>query len=130
MKKIAVSYDEGMVFQHFGHTAYFKIYRVNDDHSWNGEVVSTHGQGHSALANFLAGHDVNVLLCGGIGAGAINALTAQNIEVYPGCSGQADEIVDTFLAGKLVKNTGANCQHHDHHECHDDHHCQHDCHHE
>ena len=54
--KIAVAYENGRVFQHFGHTEEFKIYEIDNDEIISSEVVSTNGQGHSALAGFLFGN--------------------------------------------------------------------------
>ena len=65
--KIAVTYENEMVFQHFGHTEQFKIYEVEDNKVVASEIVDTNGSGHGALAGFLAGQGVDVLICGGIG---------------------------------------------------------------
>ena len=72
--KIAIPYENGMVFQHFGHTAEFKFYEFENGQVTASEVVSTNGQGHGALVGFLAQHNANVVFCGGIGPGAQNAL--------------------------------------------------------
>ena len=71
--KIALPYENGMVFQHFGHTAEFKFYEVENGQVTASEVVSTNGQGHGALVGFLAQHNANAVFCGGIGPGAQNA---------------------------------------------------------
>ena len=65
--KIAVTYEDGMVFQHFGHTQQFKLYEVENGAVQNEQVVDTQGSGHGALAGFLTQYDVDTLLCGGIG---------------------------------------------------------------
>ena len=89
--KIAIPYENGMVFQHFGHTAEFKFYEVENGQVTASEVVSTNGQGHGALVGFLAQHNANVVFCGGIGPGAQNALAQAGIAVRrdqrPGRSG-------------------------------------------
>ena len=117
--KIAVTYDNGNIFQHFGRTEQFKVYEVEDNKIVSSEVVGSDGIGHGALAGLLAGHDIAVLICGGLGGGAMNALMNAGIEVCAGASGSADEAVEAYLKGELV-NTGANCDHHHHgedHEC-------------
>ena len=117
--KIAVTYDNGNIFQHFGRTEQFKVYEVEDNRIVSSEVVGSDGIGHGALAGLLAGHDIAVLICGGLGGGAMNALMNAGIEVCAGASGSADEAVEAYLKGELV-NTGANCDHHHHgedHEC-------------
>ena len=123
--KIAVTYEDGRVFQHFGHTAQFKLYTVEDGKVVSEAVVDTNGNGHGALAGFLESLGVNVLICGGIGGGARFALQDADIEIYGGVSGDADEAVETFLAGALAFDPHACCSHHHgEHQCGDhDHHC-------
>ena len=108
---IAVTYENGTVFGHFGHTAQFKLYEVEDGKVARSQVVDTDGSGHGALAGFLAARGVDVLICGGIGGGAQAALAEQGIELCAGASGSADEAVAAYLRGELV-NTGANCDRH------------------
>ena len=117
--KIATTYENGNIFQHFGRTEYFKVYEVEDGAIVSSEVIGSDGIGHGALAGLLANHDIQVLICGGLGGGALNALTNAGIEVCAGASGNADEAVAAYLRGELV-DTGANCDHHHHgedHEC-------------
>ena len=86
--KIAVTYENGQVFQHFGHTEQFKVYEVENGKIVKSEIVDTNGRGHGALAEFLLNGGVEVLICGGIGGGARNALTEAGIELYPGSEGR------------------------------------------
>lgn len=110
--KIAVTYENGMVFGHFGHTAEFKIFEVVDGKIVSSEVVDTNGSGHGALAGFLMQRGVDTLICGGIGGGAINALSNAGIKVYGGVSGDVDTAVNDFIAGKLEYNPDVHCDHH------------------
>ena len=100
--KIAVTYENGQVFQHFGHTEQFKVYEVEDKKIVGSKVVDTNGTGHGALAGFLQEEGVSVLICGGIGGGARNALAQAGIELYPGASGDADAQVQALLEGSLA----------------------------
>ena len=109
--RIAVTYDNGEVFQHFGHTEQFKVYEVTDGAVASSEIIGSNGSGHGALAGLLADRSVDVLICGGIGGGAQAALAEQGVELCAGASGSADEAVAAYLRGDLV-NTGANCDHH------------------
>ena len=99
--KIAVTYDNGEIFQHFGHTEQFKLYDIENGKVVASEVVGTNGSGHGALAGFLAEHQVQVLICGGIGGGAQNALAQAGIKLFGGCSGNADQAVEALLEGQL-----------------------------
>lgn len=112
--KVAVTYDNGEIFQHFGHTESFKIYEIENNKVVNEQIVDTNGQGHGALAGFLSGGKVDVLICGGIGGGAQVALAEAGIKLYGGVSGSADEAVAAFLAGSLDYNPDVKCNHHDH----------------
>ena len=125
--RIAVTYENGQVFQHFGHTEEFKIYEIEDGKVISTEIIGSNGSGHSALAAQLDARKIDVLICGGIGGGAQAALAERGIELCAGADGNADQAVEAYLRGELV-NTGANCNHHgEGHSCHD-HGCgEHDC---
>ena len=68
--KIAVPFENGQVFQHFGRSAQFKFYEAENGQLLRTEVIPTNGQGHGALTGFLVQHGADVVLCGGIGTGA------------------------------------------------------------
>lgn len=138
--KIAVTYENGMIYQHFGHTAQFKIYQVEDGQVKTAAVVDTNGSGHGALAGFLVNMGVRTLICGGIGGGARQALAQAGITLYGGVAGEADAAVDALLSGGLNFDPDVRCSHHDGeagHSCgsssHDcgsgEHHCGSGCHH-
>lgn len=109
---IAVTYENGQVFQHFGHSEYFKIYQVEDGKILKSEVYDTNGQGHGALAGFLHEYSVDVLICGGIGGGARNALAQMGIELFPGVTGAADDAVKALIEGSLSYDPDTMCSHH------------------
>ena len=113
--KIAVTYEDGQVFQHFGHSAQFKLYETASGKVVSSEVVDTNGSGHGALAGFLAARGVDTLICGGIGGGAQAALAEANIRVLGGVQGGADAAVEAFLNGALQYDPDVRCSHHDHH---------------
>ena len=109
--KIAVTYDNGTIFQHFGKTEFFKVYETENNQVVSSEVISSNGTGHGALAGLLADQSVDVLICGGIGGGAQAALSEAGVELCSGAQGDADQAVEAYLKGELV-STGANCDHH------------------
>ena len=132
--RIAVTYENGEIFQHFGHTEQFKFYDIEEGKVVSSQVIDTNGSGHGALAGLLSADKVDVLICGGIGGGAQMALAEAGIKLYGGVSGSADEAVAALLAGKLEFNPDVHCDHHDHehgeggHQC-GDHGCgSHTCH--
>ena len=109
---IAVTYAGGLVFQHFGHTAQFKLYEITDGQVASTRVVDTNGSGHGALAGFLADLGVDTLICGGIGGGAQAALANAGIRLYGGVAGDADDAVYAYLAGELGYDPAPRCSHH------------------
>ena len=122
--KIAVTYQNGFIFQHFGHCETFKFYTVENNEIVSAEVISAIGSGHGALAGFLKMNGADALICGGIGGGARTALAAAGIELFPGTTGRADAAVEALLKGTLIFNPDTLCNHH--HGA--DHNCgEHDC---
>ena len=115
--RIAVTYEDGQVYQHFGHTQYFKVYDVEGTQVVKAQVYGSNGAGHGALAGVLFHSGVDVLICGGLGAGAMYALTDAGIKVVAGATGDVDTAVAEYLAGRLV-SSGANCNHHHHDDGH------------
>ena len=116
--RIAVTYEDGRIFQHFGHTQQFKVYDTEDGKILASQVVDTYGQGHGALAGVLNALNAEVLICGGIGGGAQAALAAAGIRLFGGVSGDADSAVEAFLAGNLEFNPDVRCDHHGEHHHH------------
>lgn len=131
--RIAVTYENGLIFQHFGHTQQFKVYDVQDGKILSSEVVDTNGSGHGALAGVLTALNADALICGGIGGGAQMALAAAGIQLFGGVSGSADAAVEALISGNLLYNPNVQCNHHGHHHgeghtcgdhgCGSNHHC-------
>ncbi len=126
MKRIAVTYLNGEIFQHFGRCEAFKMFDVENNTVVKSEIVSTNGQGHGAIAGFLKEQGVNAVLCGGMGQGMLNALNAAGITIFGGNSGNVDDALNALLSGKLLQQAGS-CDHHDH-EHEEGHDCECHCH--
>ncbi|MPM06287.1 hypothetical protein SDC9_52586 [bioreactor metagenome] len=115
--RIAVTYENGQVFQHFGHTEHFKVYDVENGRVTVATTINTNGSGHGALADILKKLNVTTLICGGIGDGAKRALAEAGIDLYPGVTGSSDDAAEAFLAGRLNFDPLTTCTHHgEHHE--------------
>ena len=116
--RVAVTYDNGNVFGHFGRTEQFKVYDIEDGKIVSSKILDTNGEGCGALAGILNIADVDALICGGIGGGAQMALEEAGIRLYAGASGSTDAAVEALIAGTLDASGEANCDHHDHEEAH------------
>ena len=128
--RIAVTYENGEVFQHFGHTEQFKLYDVENGAIVRSQVVDSNGSGHGLLAGFLKEAGVDALICGGIGMGAQTALAEAGIRLYGGVTGSADEAAKALAEGRLTFDPNARCDHHEHHggDCGHNHCADHHCH--
>ena len=121
--KIAVTYENEQIFQHFGHTEQFKVYTVENGKVTDSTVIDTNGQGHGALAGLLKLIGADVLICGGIGGGAQMALAEAGIKLYGGVCGSCDAAVEALLANNLGYNPNVKCDHHDHEHDKGEHKC-------
>lgn len=126
--RIAVTYENGTIFQHFGHTQQFKVYDVENGKIEKTQVIDTNGSGHGALAGVLSTIGADALICGGIGGGAQMALAEAGVKLYGGVSGNADEAVNALIAGDLAFDPDVHCEHHDHEHGDEPHACgEHGC---
>ncbi len=112
--RVAVTYENGNVFGHFGRTEQFKVYDIEDGKIIGSQILDTNGEGCGALAGILNIADVDALICGGIGGGAVYAIEEAGIKLYAGASGSTDAAVEALIAGTLNAVGEANCDHHDH----------------
>ena len=123
--RIAVTYENGEIFQHFGHTGQFKLYDIEDGRIVNEQIIDTDGNGHGALAGFLQAVKADALICGGIGRGAQMALADLGIRLYAGVQGAADSAAKALAEGTLEYDPDARCDHHGHHHGEGHHHGYH-----
>jgi len=116
---IPVESDQGLnsrVCAHFGSAPAFMIVDLETKSCRairNGN--QHHGHGMCMPLQSLAGEAIDGMVVGGIGMGALNKLTAANIQVYLAEHETVGEVVAAFKAGdaKLVQPHMA-CAHHGH----------------
>ena len=107
--KIAVTYDNGNLFSHFGQMEQFRIYEVVDE-----KVTNTNRSGHGTLVTLLSELKINVLICSEIGAGIQNALSKTGITLCDGVSSSVDAVVSDLFSRTLAYNPNVYCNHHGH----------------
>ena len=128
--KIAVTCENDQVFAHFGHTKEFAIFETDGKTILSESRLEAGENGPCGLSALLAGAKVDLLICGGIGPGAIHALTVAGIELIGGAQGNVREVVQALLAGTLQVRGDFHCNHHgEGHSCGGGHSCSgHSCH--
>ena len=114
--RIAVTYEEGNIFPHFGRTEQFKLYDAENGRILHEQVIGANGCGHGALAGFLQAAGVDALICDGIGMGAQIALREAGITFYGGVQGSADAAAQALAEGKLLYDPEVHCDHRAHEE--------------
>lgn len=120
MNRIAVPYENGNIFQHFGRTERFQVFDVKNDEVTVVTTINTNGSGHGALADILKKCKVDTLICGGIGDGAKRALDEAGIVFYGGVKGKSEKAVDDLLKQDLIFDMLVECEPHGEHHagCH------------
>jgi predicted Fe-Mo cluster-binding NifX family protein len=108
---------EAVIFGHFGSAPFFTIY---DTDNGSVEIIAnanqhhTHGMCQPMAA--LEGKNVNAVVTGGAGAGAIQKLNQGGIRVYRAIVGTVADVAAQFAKGDLEEMSVQNsCAHHD---CH------------
>ena len=116
--KIAVPYEDGILFEHFGRAKEFKVYAIDDLKPVEGEVVTPDDLSHVGVAKYLKGIGVDLVICGGIGDSAREAIENEHMLLFSGVTGGADDVIERFLEGTLDYGEGSSCDHHgEDHSC-------------
>ena len=110
--KVAITYEKGEVFQHFGHTEKLKIYEIENEEIISENILDTSAHGHELLVKFLKDNNVDILICGGIGNGAKKALEEAHIQLLGGVSGNVQKVIKDYILNKLKYNENVECEHH------------------
>lgn len=114
--KLALPFEQGRVNQHFGRSKEFVVVEVEGQTIKGKKTVSAVNlmHNHGGLAGLMLNEGVDVVITGGIGAKALQALEEAGLKVLTGADGTIDEVVNRFVNGALDENRGACCHHHDH----------------
>lgn len=112
--KVAVACVNGQIFQHFGHCPSFLLCNIENGKIVATEMLDTTNYGCGMLAGYLKENDVDIVICGNIGGGARNHLSAQGIQVFPGAHGDALLQVESYIEGHLDYDPQVMCEHGNH----------------
>ena len=99
--RIAIPYENGNICNDFANTETFKLYDTVGGSVAFSQELPVSGKGPNVMAGFLADQLVTCLVCNEISAAAQTALDDWGIQLYAGCSGNADERVAELIAGTL-----------------------------
>jgi predicted Fe-Mo cluster-binding NifX family protein len=114
--KIGMPKNGEFLNQHFGQSREFLIASVE-----NGQVVEikeisgeTLQHNHAGLSGLFLTEGVSLVITGGIGQPALNALVENGLQVIRGASGSCDEVLEKYLTGELTDKNVV-CNHHGEH---------------
>lgn len=115
--KLAVPTRNHEVDDHFGHCEAYTVFTINANQQVEKAEILPSPQGcgcKSNIAAILREKEVTVMLAGNMGGGALNVLQNHGIQVYRGCSGDVNQLVETYLKGS-VEDSGVGCHQHENH---------------
>lgn len=115
--KIAVASEGASVSGHFGHCSDFNIYTAEGGKISGSERVTSPGHDHN-LIEFLAARGVNIIISGGMGAGAREKFDEKGIAIVTGAQGAAGDAAQAYLDGSLVSDDTVCCKHEHAGDCH------------
>ena len=136
--KIAVNSLKGddLIGGHTGKARKFWIYTITDDVITNKELLQLLPE--KTIHNLLHGmpdpnhplHEVDAVICGGIGAGAVRKLNNIGIEVFITTEENVNKAIDMLIDGTLPvvgseQGHGCDCGGHDHDHNHEHEHHHH-----
>ena len=111
--KVAVAYENGEIYGHFGHCACFAIYEYGEYvHECTKTLVETGDrEGHQAMADLMREQGVDAVIVGQMGGEAKALLLSYGIVPVAGYSGDADTAADLLVTGQLPISPGeaGNC---------------------
>ncbi len=110
-QKIAIPTNEGALWPHFGKAPQVTIVTIEDGKVKESSVYDSSEHEHGAMPRFIASHGCTDVLCGGLGAGAVNMLNQLGIQVHAGAPAIAiDELLSQYLGGTITYGDGS-CHH-------------------
>ncbi len=117
--KIAMPKNGEMINQHFGQSKSFLIATLEDNRIVDTKELSSEAlqHNHAGLSGLFMTEGVSLVITGGIGQPALNALKEKGLEVIKGASGKCDEVLAMYVKGKL-SDQNVTCDHHGEHHHH------------
>ena len=109
---VAITYENGEVFMHYGKTRQFIIFELDNNEIKSERIIDCGEYSHHTLADLLKLNNVDVVICGGCGVHAIESLEAKNIKVYNGACGDVHNVINEYINGKLKFNGATMCDCH------------------
>ena len=107
--RVAITYDDGNVFMHYGKTREFIIFEIENNEIKNEFILPCGEYSHHTLADLLSINNVDVLICGGCGGHAIESLEAKNIKIYNGACGDVHNVIKQYINEELTFNGATEC---------------------
>lgn len=118
--KIAIACTDKIVSSHFGQSESFEIYTIENEIAVFIESLKSPEHTHGGIPSFLITTGIKFLICGNLGAKAIQMLNSNGIDVLSGAQGNIEDVISRYAKGTLISQD-LECSGHNHdHECHHD----------
>ena len=106
---VAITYENGNVFMHYGKTRQFILFNIENNSVVDSKIIDCGEYSHHTLADLLKLNNVDVLICGGCGMHAVESLEAKGIKIYNGAYGDVNDVIGQYLANKLKYSGPTDC---------------------
>ncbi len=102
--RIAVAYQNGEIYEHFGHAKFFAVYDypgADVDRCTKKLIETGDRNGHADMAALMRDERIDAVIVGNMGEEAKAALLGYGIVPIVGYSGSADDAADLLILGQL-----------------------------
>ncbi len=110
---IAIATEKNQVCEHFGHCEGFTLVEIQESKVKEQKYIENPGHKPGFLPVFLHDKNVDTIISGGMGKGAIDIFKEKNINVITGASGDINLLIEDFINGK-VESSNSICNKHEH----------------
>ena len=118
--KIAIVMEDSNVAPHFGHCEKVMLVTIENGEVDSREVLDAPEHNCGALPRLFAERQVEYVIAGGLGGGALANLNRAGVKVVAGVQGTAEDAIGRLLAGTLIGGEAVcgghgqgTCSHHD-----------------
>ncbi len=107
---LSIATEGNMVCPHFGHAPFFTLVDIVEGKVVSNNKLQSPGHSPGALPAWMKGHNVELVICGGMGPKAKDLFTQFGIGTITVEPAEIDKIIQDYIDGKLTEGPSA-CNH-------------------